>query len=430
MIVTVIGLMFGDEGKGHTVAKLTELSGATANVRFSGGNQAAHRVVRNGKSHVFSQFCSGSVCPNVVTYLSEQMIWNPLCLIKEAEVHESNGLSNLLDRIFIHPNCATITEYHKALNRALEVHREISEKWRIGTTGLGIGEVWKDVKYSPSIVLKAGDFFDKNILNSKLAIIKTNKGNQVSELCDEAKECYYDNVNFFDEEYLDILLTSIEKIKNNIVPDFDNRLQDTMRTSNVILEGSQGTMIDGFYGTVPYVTKSSVTLEEADKLLQRFNGDRLNIGVIRGYANRHGPGPFPTESTYLSTFIRDEENVWNEWQGNFRVGWIDGAMLHYSVGCNEGLDGIVITNLDRTPDVGKCCIGYEFLEGKGEWEHKSVLKNINKSEIPKFVETCSGLPVYATSHNEDDDWEISFPEFCLAFKRNPLSLDMGTQNIL
>ena len=84
MVVTVIGLMFGDEGKGHTVSELTRKLNAGAIVRFSGGSQAAHRVVYKGRSHIFAQIGSGSVVsPTVKTYLSSQMAVDPLNLIKE-----------------------------------------------------------------------------------------------------------------------------------------------------------------------------------------------------------------------------------------------------------------------------------------------------------------------------------------------------------
>ena len=190
MIVVVIGLAFGDEGKGRTVAALTKSLKATANVRFSGGSQAAHRVVVKGKEHVFAQFGSGcAVSESVVTYLSSQMAVDPLNLLEEYRVHNLNGLTGLLERLYIDWNCPIITEYHKIYNQTIEIHRSHTTG-RISTTGLGVGETFEDVRNNEDFVIRAGDLFDDKIILEKLKATYTSKYSKISKLHSEAQRYF------------------------------------------------------------------------------------------------------------------------------------------------------------------------------------------------------------------------------------------------
>ena len=137
----VVGLAFGDEGKGSMVDYLARLHGASLVVRYSGGPQAAHTVVlQDGRSHTFTQFGSGSFISDVRTHLSRYMLIEPFAIVNEADVLarilETNR-RELLGRLTIDPNCLVITPFHWMLNRLREESRGNSNH---GSCGMGVGE--------------------------------------------------------------------------------------------------------------------------------------------------------------------------------------------------------------------------------------------------------------------------------------------------
>lgn len=397
MVVTVIGLMFGDEGKGHTVSELTRKLNASAVVRFSGGSQAAHRVVHNGKGHIFAQIGAGSaVSSTVKTYLPSQMAVDPLNLIEEIRVHHSNGVEGLFSRLFIDPECPLITMFHKAINQAREVDREEKDIGRISTTGLGVGEVLDDLGKHPDKILRIRDLFGSpSLLKRKIIDCFYDKKLSMAESGFWAKARNYFLRNVSIDEYFDTLIDARPVLKGCVCDDFMERLKVEIENGNVILEGSQGTLLDIDCGAKPYITRSKVTLSRADDLLKDFgNSERLNIGVIRAYATRHGLGPLPTESKELTELLPDPHNNFNEWQREFRCGWLDLQLLNYSVKCNPGLDGIVITNLDRLPTRSY----FKSLDGD--------LVPTKPLNIPRVVENrlYSEAGVVGVSNGEESSW--------------------------
>jgi len=394
MVTTVIGLMFGDEGKGHTVSELTKKLNANAIVRFSGGGQAAHRVVYKGKSHIFAQIGSGSIVSSTVkTYLSNQMVVDPLNLIKEINVHHDNGVKNLFSRLYIDPECPMITIFHKAINQAREIDRKDRGNGRISTTGLGVGEVFDELKEDPDRVLRIHDLLDspsglkQGIMNCfyRQSFIAKN------EFSSKARHYFLENVSI--NNYFDMLIEARPILKNCVRNDFMGRLNEEIKNGNVILEGSQGTLLDIDCGTKPYITRSKVTLSRADELLKNFGDlERWNVGVMRAYINRHGLGPLPTESKELTKLLPGSHNNFNEWQREFRCGWLDLQLLDYSVQCNPGLDGIVITNLDRLPESSY----FKDLNGN--------LIYVKPSSIPGLIEDRLNSKILGASEGEENRW--------------------------
>ncbi len=394
MVVTVIGLMFGDEGKGHTVSELTRKLNVSAIVRFSGGSQAAHRVVHNGKGHIFAQIGSGSVVSSTVkTYLSNQMAVDPLNLIEEIRVHHSNGVKNLFSRLYIDPECPLITIFHKAINQAREIDREERGTGRISTTGLGVGEVFDELKEDPNGVLRIRDLFSSpsklrqkliNWFYEKLYIT-------MIEFSSKVRRYLFENVSI--DDYFDMLMDARPVLKSCVCDDFMEKLNGEIKNGNVVLEGSQGTLLDIDCGTKPYITRSKVTLSRADDLLKNFEDlERWNVGVIRAYINRHGLGPLPTESEELTKLLPDPHNNFNEWQREFRCGWLDLQLLDYSIQCNPGLDGIVITNLDRLPEPSY----FKNLTGD--------LVSVKPMNVPGEIEDRLNTKILGISDGEESSW--------------------------
>lgn len=408
MIITVIGLMFGDEGKGHTVAALTNKWNARAIVRFSGGSQAAHRVVHNGKAHIFAQIGSGSaVSPNVKTYLTRQMAVDPLNLAEELKVHRLNGLGDLSLRLRIDPECPVVTVYHKALNQAREIDRVEKGLGRISTTGLGVGEVMSDMS-TPSIpVLRMRDLCNPiSKLKEQLNELFYSKYRIIKKFKPKARHWFLSNVAI--DEYCDMLIALRSLLKRCITNNFCDELDDEIKRGVVILEGSQGTLLDPDCGTKPYITRSKVTLSHASKLLDAFNykSDRLNLGVIRSYITRHGLGPLFSESKYLTNLLPDPHNVFNTWQRNFRCGWLDFWLLRYSLYCNRGLDGVIVTNFDRLPDT---CFYFDVYRNRIETSSKELI-----TILERFLSSL-GFSVYGISRSEECT-VMSFMECCATCK--------------
>ena len=406
MNLIVAGLLFGDEGKGHTVAKLTELMGASAIVRFSGGCQAAHRVVQpNGDSHVFAQIGAGSVVsPTVKTFLTPKMAWNPVNLLAEIHVHESHGIAPLHKRLYVSSECPTTTFYHRALNRATEIHRQHVDGSRLSSVGLGVGDTFDDVRKSPELVLYAKDFLSVPLLREKLECLRKAKGEQAQKLCPEAQDRYkqelgilFDNV----DKYVQLLMVARAAFIPNIKYDFEDLLHKEVKAGTAIFEGSQGTMLDCEVGTTPYITHSRTTPSEAFSYLYGF--DKMVLGVTRTYAHRHGLGPLPTESNDL--MYKDALNEFNEWQRDFRLGYLDIPMLRYSMETNHCFDGIILTHMDQIPD--KFCPRYEetdidFRQLALEPKVTPVFENLESP--PEILEASLGLPVLAQSWGEIDTW--------------------------
>lgn len=393
MVVTVIGLMFGDEGKGHTVSELTRKLDASAIVRFSGGSQAAHRVVHNGRAHIFAQIGSGSaISSSVKTYLSCQMAVDPLNLIEEIRVHHDNGIKNLFARLYIDPVCPVITIFHKTINQAREIDREELGAGRISTTGLGVGEVFDDLRKDPEGVLRIQDLLGSpSRLREKIVSCFYKKQfTAESEFSNRAYRYFLENVSL--DGCFDMLMDARPVLKNCVYDDFMEKVSKEMN-GNVILEGSQGTLLDINCGTKPYITRSEVTLSRADSLLKNFKvAERSNIGVIRAYTNRHGLGPLPTESEELTKLLPDPHNNFNEWQRGFRCGWLDLQLLDYSLKCNPELDGIVVTNLDRLPEKSY----FRSLAGD--------LLPVRPMDIPGIVKDRLNSQIIGTSSGEESNW--------------------------
>ena len=395
MIVVVIGLAFGDEGKGRTVAALTESLNATAIVRFSGGSQAAHRVVVNGKEHIFAQFGSGSaVSQSIITYLSSQMCVDPLNLLEEHRIHTLNGLTNLIERLYIDSNCPIITEYHKIYNQAIEIHKSYTTG-RISTTGLGVGETFEDVRNNEEFVVRAKDLLEYKVLESKLVATCAAKSSKVLKLHPNAKKHFFDRLPKL-TYYVDKLFSAGQVLKSTVHFNFYTKLQEVLDNEVVILEGSQGTLLDMDYGFKPWVTKSNVALKEAEKLIGDRINNSLNLGVTRGYITRHGIGPLPTEDKNLTKLTPDTNNIFNEWQRDFRAGWLDLVLLKKGIEHNPKLSGIVVTNLDRLPENSFYC-----------GEHPDLIP-VNPNEICALIELYTGRKVLFESWGEEKKWKENY----------------------
>lgn len=367
-IILVAGLGFGDEGKGSVVDYLARTKNAIAVARYNGGAQAGHNVVTpEGIHHTFSQFGSGMLVDGVKTHLSRFMIINPLSMVREEEYLGAIGIKDAFRRTTIDEETLITTPFQIAVNRLLEMHR--GEK-RHGSCGMGIGQTVKDHQSYGDLVLFAKDMLYPEIAVKKMEFLRKISLETVRDIALglpqteavkkemdwlEDKQAAEDLAAYFYH------FTALIKIvgKEYLAGLLEN-------SSPLIFEGAQGALLDRKYGFHPYVTKTDTTFANANRLLKEagYRGKITKVGVLRAYATRHGAGPFPTEDKNLTEMLKDEHNASNQWQGNFRIGWLDIPSAKYAIAINNGVDYLAMTNIDRLSALNsiKVRTGSGFLE--------------------------------------------------------------------
>lgn len=363
-VYVVVGLGFGDEGKGAVTDFLTWTHDAKLVVRFNGGAQAQHRVVDvSGFEHIFSQFGSGTLA-GATTYLSQHVIIDPEALIREFE-HLVDAHYN--PKLMISPYCVAVSPPQIAMNYFREIARTIVGKAH-GSTGRGIGEAYEDATFRlRTAAIHAHDFGNPASLRSKLLFLREQKifelealkqelAGQGKELASATTERAYVLLNtahalLYNLEYQDRYIEACEFVHDHWVRSWDLFQNVFATTDQVIFEGAQGALLDQVHGFQPYTTWSHTGLLNSRSLLQRlFNTGYFhvtNIGVTRAYMTRHGAGPFPTEDKNLAKLLSDAANGDSDFAGSFRVGYLDIGLLQYAITHVAPVDEIALTCFDR-----------------------------------------------------------------------------------
>ncbi len=146
------------------------------------------------------------------------------------------------------------------------------------------------------------------------------------------------------------------------------------RDGTTVFEAAQGVLLDEWQGFHPYTTWSTTTLHHADTLLgeAHYSGDTTRIGITRAYATRHGAGPFVTEDAALTTMLPDAANMQGDWQGGFRVGWLDLVMLRYACEVVGPLDALAVTCLDRVATLPELKLCRRYTDGDATVERLAL----------------------------------------------------------
>jgi adenylosuccinate synthase len=423
--IVLLGAQWGDEGKG----KATDLLGDKVKyvVRYQGGNNAGHTVVIGKEKYALHLLPSGILTPSCIPVIGNGVVIDPAVLLEE--IHGLNERGVDTSKLKISTNAHLITPYHRTIDKVSE---RFLGKSKIGTTGRGIGPAYAD-KIN-RIGIRIQDLFDPSILRQKLEGALRDK-NQVLIKVFNRKGIEVDDVL---NEYL-----GYAEILKPYVTDTSLLLNQALDKGEVVLlEGSQGTLLDVDHGTYPFVTSSNPTAGGASTG-SGIGPTKISrvIGIVKAYTTRVGSGPFPTE-----LFDENGEKL-RSIGGEFgvttgrsrRTGWYDALIARYAVRVN-GLTDFFLTKLDVLTGWEKIpvCVAYEidgkrvdelpasqtdFHHAKPIYEYlpgwsedissSKELKDLpaNARAYVKYLEEISGAPMSAIGVGPGRDQTIAVKDF-------------------
>jgi adenylosuccinate synthase len=361
----VVDLGFGDSGKGLLTDYLVRHFNAGVVVRYNGGAQAGHNVVTpGGQHHTFSQFGAGTFIPHTRTYLSRHVVIHPTALLVEGDLLQKKGVQDPFSRLRISEQALVITPFHQATNRIREIVRGAN---RHGSCGVGVGETVEDALInSHNCCIVAGHLNNPTVLQRKLNGIREQKWEQVIALCKNVPhsvQLEQELKVFQKQDVINVWMSSVSRVRELglVVSDFILK-QWLTDTEHVVFEGAQGVLLDEDVGFHPYTTWSHCTTVNAQEIVRDMapGSPVFQIGVMRSYMMRHGPGPLPSETNELASMI-SEHNTLNKWQGAVRYGWFDAVLARYALQATGGVDSLAVTHMDILPhlDKWKYCQSYK-----------------------------------------------------------------------
>ena len=379
--IVIVGAQWGDEGKGKITDLLAEQ--ADAIVRFQGGNNAGHTIVRGGETYKLHLMPSGILHPGKLCVIGNGVVIDPKVLTDELDELRRRNVDTSALRISA--NAHLIMPYHMLLDHAGEIKLG---KLQIGTTRRGIGPCYADK--AARLGIRVQDLLDEKILKKKIAAAMEPKRLQLRPY---AKSPELD-LQSMTEDYL----TYGHRIAQ-YVADTAKLTWDVLdRQGIVVFEGAQGTLLDIDHGTYPFVTSSNPVAGAACIGAGVGPKDIDEVwGVAKAYVTRVGAGPFPTEiEGPLADEMRERGGEYGTTTGRpRRVGWMDLVALRYAARLNS-MTALAITKLDVLAgfDAIQACVRYRNDEG-AEFTHfpyhQTVLHHAAGEyiEMPGFTEDLS-----------------------------------------
>ena len=346
----VVGVQWGDEGKGKVVDALAAHFDIVA--RYQGGANAGHTVMADGRKFVLQLLPTGIVRSERLAVIGNGVVIDPQALAHEIQCLGEAGVQ-VGERLLISDRAHLILPWHRSHEIAAEAARGGG---KIGTTSKGIGPTYEDKAGRRG--LRTCDLRDRGQFRAKCRELMAEK-NRVAEALFGSKS---DDGAWIDR-YLEVAGEIVPRLID--VPLFLNTALD--RGKRVLFEGAQGTMLDLDHGTYPFVTSSSSTAGGACTGTG-VGPTRLDaaIGVSKAYATRVGSGPFPTEASgEEAEKIRERGNEYGAVTGRpRRCGWFDVTAARYSARLNH-LSSLVITKLDILDQLEEIPVGIGYkLDGK------------------------------------------------------------------
>jgi adenylosuccinate synthase len=380
--LVIVGAQWGDEGKGKVVDLLAEQADLV--IRFQGGNNAGHTIVRDGETFKFHLIPSGILYPGKLCAIGNGVVVDPKVLT--AEIDDLRRRRIDISGLRIAANAHLIMPYHQLLDQEGEAKLG---KLQIGTTRRGIGPCYADK--ASRLGIRVQDLLDEKILRKKIYAAMEPKRMMLRPY---AKLPDLD-LHTMTEEYR-ILGHRLEPFIADTAPIAWRVLDDE---GLVVFEGAQGTLLDIDHGTYPFVTSSNTVAGAA--CAGAGVGPRSIDevwGIAKAYTTRVGAGPFPTElDDDLGERIRDVGGEFGTTTGRARrTGWLDLVALRYATRVN-GLTGLVVTKLDVLTGIDPLQAAVRYLgpEGASFEEfpyHQTILHRADGDyvELPGWHEDISG----------------------------------------
>ncbi len=396
----VVGLQWGDEGKGQIVDLLTSRFAAVT--RYNGGNNAGHSVHVGENKFALHLIPSGIINPGILNVIGNGVVVDPspvTGILKEIASLRSKGVA-VGDNLRISSRAHVVMPYHKtedALREAVTAQAAGFEA--IGTTGRGIGPCYAD-KAHRSMAIRVGDLIEPGVLRVKLTQVIAVKNVIYTALAQYAGQAF---APIDLEQTLADALAWGEQLRPHIV-DTRRLLSDLQdQGKRILFEGANAALLDVDHGTYPFVTSSSTSALGIGTGTGLYPSKLANrIGVAKAYTSRVGSGPHPTEQlNAIGEHIRTVGNEFGTTTGRpRRCGYLDLTAVRYSAQLN-GCTALVLTGLSVLSGLEtlKLCIGYD-LHGT---RHDDFLPDADQleaatpiyEELPGFTEPTGGIRAYS-----------------------------------
>ncbi|MBO4596739.1 MAG: adenylosuccinate synthase [Bacteroidaceae bacterium] len=341
----LLGIVFGDEGKGKVVDCFTPKYDVVA--RFAGGPNAGHTIIFEGKKFVLRSIPSGIFAEDKINIIGNGCVIAPDLFMAEAKELEDAGYE-LKERLHISNRAHLILPTHRVLDRAYEAAKG---KNKVGTTGKGIGPTYADK--ASRIGLRVGDILDN--FQEKYAKLKA-RHEQI------LKDLNYTDYDITEEEKK--WMEGIEYMRGFHINDTEIEINKLLKAGkSVIAEGAQGTMLDIDHGTYPFVSSSS-TISGGVCTGLGIGPTAVDqvFGIFKAYSTRVGSGPFPVELfDETGDKLREIGHEYGAVTGrNRRCGWVDIVALKYAIMIN-GITQLIMMKSDVLDDFDtiKACIAYK-----------------------------------------------------------------------
>lgn len=367
--ISLLGLQWGDEGKGKVVDNLA--NDLDAAVRYQGGHNAGHTLIVNGKKIVFHLLPSAICHENIKCYIGRGVVVSLEALFSEIK-EAQEVLGSIENRLVISPACSLIQPYHIQLDQLREQSNNLT---KIGTTGRGIGTSYEDKVGRRSI--RIADLYNEAKLKDKLeqslefynSIFKYSFGSPEIDL----NKLYEINLEHAEilKPYVGNVIEEIRQLQNN--------------NKKILFEGAQGALLDVSLGTYPFVTSSNLIGGISAGTGISPSDIDYTIGITKAYTTRVGEGPFPTE-------LFDETGAYLAEKGGEvgattgrprRCGWLDGFLLSNMVKVS-GVDGLCLTKIDVLDGLEKIKVSTEY---KSQQTSGSLIETMDLEEVePVYIE--------------------------------------------
>lgn len=389
--VIVVGVQWGDEGKGKVVDLLSEKADYV--VRAQGGNNAGHTIIVGEKEYKFHLVPSGALYPQAICLVTGGTVIDPSVLMGEITGLEANGV-RLEGRLKISCYAHVIMPYHRLFDKLYEKQKG---KDAVGTTGKGIGPCYSDKALRMGF--QFGELLDPPAFKKRLASILAIKNRELQTLFNEeplgVEEIY--------KEYMGYA----SNLKRFICDGVETELAIALKKQKkVLFEGAHGTFLDTTFGTYPYVTSSS-TVSAGVAAGAGVGPTRIGhvLGVVKAYTTRVGNGPLPSalsesdSKNFLDNITARE--VGTTTGRNRRLGWFDAALIRHAIHLN-GVDSMAIMKLDILDTLAeiKVCVAYKY---KGVRIETPPALTCDWEHVEPIYEVMPGWQTSTTSitHKED-----------------------------